>query len=87
MVQKDRSGNKFGWLTYLTPCCFVSVFYSVLFSRKTSVSIHIMTLYISVGECGWGVEGKQVGSMDEKPQVRGCYNITFICIPTNQETV
>ena len=36
---------------------------------------------------GWGVEGKQVGSMDEEPQVRGCYNITFICTPTNQETV
>ena len=27
--------------------------------------------------------GKQVGSMDEEPQVRGCYNITFICTPTN----
>ena len=37
---------------------------------------------------GWGVEGKQVGSMNEEPQVRGCYNITFICTtPTNQETV
>ena len=35
----------------------------------------------------WGVEGKQVGRMDEEPQVRGCYNITFICTPTNQETV
>jgi len=32
-------------------------------------------------------EGKQDGSMDEEPQVRGCYNITFICTPTNQETV
>ena len=40
-----------------------------------------------VGERGWGVEGKQVGSMDEEPEVRGCYNITFICTPTNQETV
>ena len=28
-----------------------------------------------------------VGSMDEESQVRGCYNITFICTPTNQETV
>ena len=36
---------------------------------------------------GWGVEGKQVGSMNEEPQVRGCYNITFICTPTNRETV
>ena len=38
----------------------------------------------------WGGEdyGKQVGSMNEEPQVRGCYNITFICTtPTNQETV
>ena len=25
--------------------------------------------------------------MDEEPQVRGCYNITFICTPANQETV
>ena len=25
--------------------------------------------------------------MDEESQVRGCYNITFICTPTNQETV
>ena len=40
-----------------------------------------------VGEWGWGVEGKQVGSMDEESQVRGFYNITFICTPTNQETV
>ena len=31
--------------------------------------------------------GKQVGSMDEESQVRGCYKITFICTPTNQETV
>ena len=23
---------------------------------------------------GWGVEGKQVGSVNEEPQVRGCYN-------------
>ena len=42
---------------------------------------------ICVGEWGWGIEGKQVGSMGEEPQVRGCYNITFICTPTNQETV
>ena len=25
--------------------------------------------------------------MDEETQIRGCYNITFICTPTNQETV
>ena len=45
------------------------------------------TVSTNVGEWGWGVEGKQVGSMYEEPQVRGCYNITFICTPTNQETV
>ena len=39
---------------------------------------------VIVGEWGWGVEGKQVGSMDEESQVRGWYNITFICTPTNQ---
>ena len=33
-----------------------------------------------------GEWGKQVGSMDEEPEVRGCYKITFICTPTNQET-
>ena len=44
-------------------------------------------VFTRVGEWGWGVEGKQVGSMDEGSQVRGCYNITFICTPTNQETV
>ena len=38
-------------------------------------------------EMGMGSWGKQVGSMKEEPQVRGCYNITFICTPTNQETV
>ena len=35
------------------------------------------TIYVSVSE--WGREwGKQVGSMNEESQVRGCYNITFI---------
>ena len=32
-------------------------------------------------------DGELRGSMDEESQVRGCYNITFICTPTNQETV
>ena len=45
------------------------------------------SFFLIVGELGWGVEGKQVGSMDEESQVRGCYNITFICTPANQETV
>ena len=35
-----------------------------------------------------GSRGKQAGSMEQvEPQVRGCYNITFICTPTNQETI
>ena len=38
-----------------------------------------------IGERG-GEWGKQVGSMDEESQVRGCYNITFY-LHTNQETV
>ena len=37
-------------------------------------------IFTHVGE--WG---KQVGSMNEESQVRGCYNITFNYI--NQETV
>ena len=32
-----------------------------------------------------GEQGKQVGSMNEESQVRGCYNITFNY--TSQETV
>ena len=61
-------------------------------SRDRFVTTSTMKYFIprantGVGEWGWGVEGKQVGSMDEESQVRGCYNITFICTPTNQETV
>ena len=41
-------------------------------------------LYIDAGERG-GEWGKQVGSMNEESQVRGCYNITIIY--ANQETV
>ena len=33
----------------------------------------------------WGVREAAVGSMNEKSQIRGYYNITFIY--TNQETV
>ena len=35
---------------------------------------------------GWGVEGSRLEAW-MKSQVRGCYNITFICTTTNQETV
>ena len=44
------------------------------------LSLSLSHIYIVGGE--WG---KQVGSMNEESQVRGCYNITFIC--TNQKTV
>ena len=37
-----------------------------------------------VGE--WdGEGGKQVGSMNEESQLRGCHNITFICTPTRKQ--
>ena len=52
--------------------------------------MRIVQITIACTKCrgvGCGVEGKQVGSMDEESQIRGCYNITFICTPTNQETV
>ena len=39
---------------------------------------------LCVGEQG-GEWGKQVGSTNDKSQVSGCYNITFIY--TTQETV
>ena len=57
-------------------------------SGQAQLAGHIqhLNIYVESG-VGWGVEGKQVGSMDEESQVRGCYNITFICTPTNQETV
>ena len=50
-------------------------------------SFFFFFFFLFVGEWVWGVEGKQAGSMDEESQVRGCYNITFICTPTNQGTV
>ena len=58
-------------------------------SQATSVLKNKTTtkLYSLCRGVGMGSRGKQVGSMDEQPQVRGCYNITFICIPTSQETM
>ena len=44
----------------------------------------ILSIYNFLGQRG-GEWGKQVGSMNEESQVRGCYTITFIY--TNQETV
>ena len=49
-----------------------------------SLTSQLMKYNNDVGELG-GEWGKQVGSMNEESQVRGCYNITFIY--TNQETV
>ena len=51
-------------------------------------------IYIYVVDWGWGVEGKQVGSMDEESQVRGCYNFYLytnqpgnsICIGKDKQT-
>ena len=37
---------------------------------NSSHSDHFDYSATSVGEWGWGVVGKQVGSMDEEPQVR-----------------
>ena len=59
---------------------------AVISGRYTSHIVYLIFNNVCRG-VGWGVEGKQVGSMDEESQVRGCYNITFICTPTNQETV
>ena len=37
------------------------------------VDLTLGRVYICRGVV-WGIEGKQVGSMSEEPQVRGCYN-------------
>ena len=58
----------------------------VIATSNLWIFIHASNL-LPLNSVVWGVEGKQVGSMDEESQVRGCYNITFICTPTNQETV
>ena len=64
---------------------------SGILSHATTVAYTILSRILIMCKVyrgvGWGVDGKQVGSIDEEPQVRGCYNITFICTPTNQETV
>ena len=59
----------------------------VLIVAHPSYTLWRHPVYIFCRGVGWGVEGKQVGSMNEEPQVRGCYNRTFICTSTNQETV
>ena len=66
---------------------FCRALFLELRAQNSSLFSGFVVLFILVGEWGWGVEGKQDGSMDEESQVRGCYNITFICTPTNQETV
>ena len=58
----------------------------VVKERKVELENFIFTRIcsLSVGERG-GKWGKQVGSMNEESQVRGCYNITFICTPTRKQ--
>ena len=53
-------------------------------SNPADYCIKRYTFHANVGV---GSKGKQAGSMNEEPQARGCCNITFICTPTNQETV
>ena len=86
--------HKKGFLTFLSYFYYLQVFPVLMMQSVINVPLYvfpqlrdIMINDNNVGEWGWGVEGKQVGSMDEESQVRGCYNITFICTPTNQETV
>ena len=53
------------------------------------VTLLLPILIASASFCrgvGWGVEGGRLEAWMQS-QVRGCYNITFICTPTNQETV
>ena len=41
------------------------------------ITVLVPAVFLCVSMCrgvGWGVEGKQVGSMNEESQVRGCYN-------------
>ena len=79
-------------------CRFFKMWISIFFWLATPhlwlmhmhAHMHAYTYTIQWYVCrgmGMGSWGKQVGSMKEEPQVRGCYNITFICTPTNQETV
>ena len=90
-------------LTAPLHCLPVSPDSPATLSPGQCVTLLLPTLLASASFCrvvGRGVEGKQVESMDEEPQVRkqvesldeepqvrGCYNISFICTPTNQETV
>ena len=86
-------GGAMGWVVEKTDqicCCWEYWLFNNsciwMESGDWSACHSVCGVYICRGAV-WGVEGKQVGSMDEEPQVRGCYNITFICTPTNQETV
>ena len=45
-----------------------------------------ITVVLHVGEWGGELRGSRLEAWMES-QVRGCYSITFICTPTNQETV
>ena len=63
-------------------------YFVCLYFTSTVWTVFCLSLLIFMYGSGVGrSEGKQVGSMSEESQVRGCYSITFICTPTNQETV
>ena len=57
------------------------------FLQHAKLYLYVRSSYFVCRGAVREAEGKQVGSMNEEPQVRVCYNITFICTPTNQETV
>ena len=44
--------------------------------EKISIINHLILITKLFRGAGWGDEGKQVESMDEEPQVRGCYLYT-----------
>ena len=60
---------------------------------KTKLRIRLLRSSMNNYSCraaGWGMREAGwtlVGSMNEESQVRGCYNITFICTPTRKQTL
>ena len=71
-------------LSTVCQCLQTAPLHCLLVGHDSSTSNPARKRQLLLGS-GVGNEGKQVGSMNEEPQ--GCYNITFICTPTNQETV
>ena len=75
----------YGLFCLAMPSFSVSLCLCLSLSLYLCLCLSLSIIYIYI--CRGVGMGKQVGSMDEESQVRGCYNITFICTPTNQETV